>query len=333
MQDFRSNLPFKLVAATEILTEAFLLELGVEQDIVRTVMERRDQLFRELTHNDNPNAPYVASMIREALADPSGLENAVFFGFKSLGFQTTKIGDRGKPDGVATATLGVCPSTKKRLDYSITYDAKSTKRDKIKAQDIKTAACVRHRKDYDADYSVVIAIDFEGSDNPDSAASKEAKQQRVTLIKANDFWKLVLIAIPNQLNYSDYRNLLENCHTVIETQEWIDQIAHRKIQKKPIRELLETTAELARKDTEPPNIHAVRAKNKELENHSIDDLMSLVRSLENLVPRLISIDKKGSISLETNPERIIESMNRVLENQIPPEYSDLFLRAFETLHK
>ncbi|MEA2036273.1 MAG: hypothetical protein U9O94_02105, partial [Nanoarchaeota archaeon] len=327
LHDFKSNLPFQLIATTEILTEALMIESGVDQEIVKIVMEKRDQLFRELTYNDNPNAPYVASMIKNALADSSGLENAVFFGFKSLGFNTTKIGGIGEPDGKALAVMGII-NKNERGDYSLTYDAKSTKKDKIKAETIKASACVRHRKKYNANYSVVIAIDFEGADNPESAGNIEAEQQKVTLIRAKDFWKLVLLAIPKQLNYADYNEFFEKCHKVTETTKWINEIEKRSIEKQPIKELLETTYELMQTDIEPPNINAIRVKNKELNKLPKNELVSLVKSLNNLVPRHISIDKKENVRLETNPDRIMECINRAVE-AIPQEFSDMFMKVFE----
>ena len=102
-EEVKTILPFQLIATTEILTEAYLIELGLDEDIIRNVMLRRDSILRELTFSDRPNTPVVAQLIQDSLADSVGLEDALFNAFNSLGFETTKLGGKGKPDGKAVA--------------------------------------------------------------------------------------------------------------------------------------------------------------------------------------------------------------------------------------
>src|SRR5690606_17627521 len=125
-----SLLPFQLIALTEILTECFLLDSGIGQDEAKDIIYKRDAILRELTFSDKPNAPFVASLLSASLGDSSGLEKSVTEAFNSLGFESTKIGGNGKPDGKAVAYLGPLNSPE---NYSVTFDAKSTSKDKIKA--------------------------------------------------------------------------------------------------------------------------------------------------------------------------------------------------------
>lgn len=339
-EEVTSLLPFQLVAITEVLTEAFLVETGINQEKIFEIMWRRDQLLRDLTFNEKPNAPFVSQMIQASLSDSGGLEDAVFSAFDSLGFVTTKLGGKGKPDGTAVAFLGVRESVKKREDgvrervkkredYSIVYDAKSTSKGRIKASDARISAIARHREDYKADYTVIVAIDFEGADDKDSAISKEAKSHKVSLIRAKDLATLTLIASPKQLSWLDFRDLFENCHTVIETSKWVDKAKEREVKPGPIKELLETAYELAKTDIEPPELGAMRMRNEELKKYSKEELRTLVESLRRLVPSLISL-QGDIVSLQVTPDKIISALNKVVQTNIPPDLVEAYLKVFKT---
>ncbi|MDD4899253.1 MAG: ATP-binding protein [Candidatus Omnitrophica bacterium] len=331
-EEVNSLLPFQLMAIAEILTEASLIESGIKQEQVRDIMERRDQLLRELTFNEKPNAPLVSQMIQASLSNSSELEDSVFSAFSSLGFETTAIGGKGKPDGVARAILGVRVSGGKREDYSLVYDAKSTKKERIQAGTARISGAVRHRDDYKADYAVVVSIDFAGGEDQNSAVSKEAKKHKVTLIRASDLATLVLIAAPQQLCFLDFKDLLDKCHTVKETSKWIEDAKKRKIKRGPIKELLETTYQLMKTDKEPPELSALRMKNKTLGRYSKDELRSLVESLKRLVPAMISLDL-DVVSLQAPPDKILSCIDKALPTGLPKDITDAYLQAFETKKK
>jgi len=256
-EDVKTILPFQLIAVTEILTEAYLIELGIDQETVKTIMLRRDTLLRELTFSDRPSAPAVATMIRDSLADSTGLEDALYSAFNSLGFETTKKGGKGEPDGIAVAILGY-RGDKKSADYSLVYDAKSTSKEAIKAGTAQISGLLRHKQNYKSDYAAVIARDFEGADDPDSSISKEAKQHNICLIRAKDLIKVVMLSAPKQIGLIELENLFKSCHTVIETSAWVNKLRDKQVDRGPIKELLDVVFELQKKDTEPPEIAAIR---------------------------------------------------------------------------
>lgn len=320
-------LPFQLIALTEILTEVSMIELGIPEDQVKDVIYRRDNLLRELTFSDKQNAPAVASLINATLNDPEGLEDSLIKAFAALGLETTPIGGNGKPDGIAAAYSGHKNSSE---NYSITFDAKSTKKNKIMASTAHISGVDRHRKDYDSNYAVVVAIDFQGSDNPESAVNKEAKNLKVNLIKAADLIKLILLAGPKQLSFKHLRTLFENCHTTIETAKWIDELETSEISRGPIKEILEATAGLVRNDTERPDISSIRVELKykfglELKR---EDLQNIIQSLETMVPNYVSLEG-NLVSLQNKPEIILKALNQQSKDQnIPYEYRKLYLDAF-----
>lgn len=331
--EIKTTLPFELIALTEILTEAHLIELGVDEETTLQILKRRDQLLREFTYSDRPNAPGVAIMLRDSLADSIGLENAVYHAFNNLGYETTQIGGKGTPDGRSVARLGYKVEGVSS-EYSLVYDAKSTGKERIASATAKMATSVRHRTDYKANYSCVIAKDFEGADDPDSAVNKEASQQKVSLFRAKDFIKLLLVSAPKQLGLLDLEDLFKNCHTVIETAKWISDLENKEIKKGPIKELLETVFLLQKDDTEPAELAAIRHKMKDTYPHlndiSKDDIRSLVLSLERLVPGYLSLENE-IVSIQAKPEKILDSINHVTAHDIAPEFRSAYISAFDDM--
>ena len=162
IDEYKSKLPLQFVAITEVLTEAHLYELGLDEQIVNSIIRRRDNTLRELSLSDREGSPAVAQMLKDAVADPTGLEDAVYRALLALGFEATQIGGKGKPDGVATAVLGFSAQDVNE-SYSLTYEAKSTGSKKISAKTAGLATINNHKKNYRAQYAIVVAIDFEGA--------------------------------------------------------------------------------------------------------------------------------------------------------------------------
>jgi hypothetical protein len=326
MDEVKSTLPFELIALTEILTECFLIENGINQEEVYSIMRRRDDILRELTFSDKPNAPFVAALLQASLGDSTGLEESVKQAFVSLGFETSKIGGPGKPDGKANAYLGPVGSSD---NYSITYDAKSTAKDKIKATTAHISGVDRHRDDFKADFAAVVAIDFEGADDPNSAVNKEAKKHKINLIRAKDLSALIILSSPKLVGLKELRDFFENCHTVTETTNWIKRIRDREVNRGPIKELLQTAYDIIRNDKEPANLNALRYANAELKKHSVEELRTLAQSLERLIPGFINI-ANDVISLQAPPDKILGAINQTFATDIPPAFMDIYLKAFST---
>lgn len=324
IEDIKSTLPFQLIALTEILTECFLIEGGINQDEVKDIMWRRDAILRELTFSDKPNAAFVGSLLLASLGDSSGLEESVKQAFNSLGYETSKIGGNGKPDGKANAYLGPIGSAE---NYSITYDAKSTGKDKIKATTAHISGVDRHRDDYNANFACVVAIDFEGGENRDSAVNIEAKKHKINLIRAKDLSALVLLSSPKLVGLKELKTFFETCHTVIETSGWIQAIKEREVNRGPIKELLESAFQIIKTDNEPAHLQALRHSNPVLKKHSLEDLRTLTQSLERLVPGYINISN-DIVSLQAPPEKILSAINHTFTTEVPAEFLDIYLKAF-----
>lgn len=325
IDEVKSLLPFQLIALTEILTESIMLENGMSQDDVVNILKKRDDILRELTYSDKPNAPFVAQLLMDSVNDINGLEDSVNKAFNSLGFESSRIGGNGKPDGLASAIIG--PQNDPQ-NYSVTFDSKSTEKERIMASTAHISGVKRHKEDYKADYCCVIAIDFQGADDPESAVNKEAKSNKVTLIRAKDLAKMVLLSTPKQLGLNDLKNFFETCHTVIETSDWIEKLGMKKVERGPIKELLETVYSLNKEDTEPAHLFAIRQKNSTLNKYSVDKLRTLVTSIERLVPGFIHLNN-DIVSINVPPTKIIDAINKIATD-VPDDFSAMYLAAFRS---
>ena len=327
IDEVKSLLTFQLFALTEILTECILLESGVNQDDVKEIMRNRDLLLRELTYSDKPNAPLVAQLLKDTISDSAGLESSVYNAFNSLGFETTRIGGNGKPDGLAVAYIGPKDSS---TNYSVTYDAKSTGKNRIKAIAAHVSGVLRHKTDYRANYACVIAVDFEGAEDDNSAVNKEAKQNCINLLRVKDLARLVLLSSPKQLGLNELKDLFENCHTVRETSTWIDNLQTKKVSIGPVKELLNGAYKMNKEDSEPASLKALRYAVPELKNYPVEDLKTLVQSIERLVPNYVHLTD-DIISLNTTPDKIMETINKAYTSDVPLEYMQLYLDYYEQM--
>jgi uncharacterized glyoxalase superfamily protein PhnB len=258
-ETFVNKLPLQFFAITEVLTEAHLYELGIDEGYINNIIRRRDITLRELSLSNRVGAPIVAQILKDALADPTGLENAVCDSLTTLGFETSHIGGNGKPDGIAYAKLGYSAEDRNE-NYSLIFDAKSTSKDKIQANTAHLATINKHKKDYNADYAVVVTIDIAGSNDPLSTISRTAGQQKITIIRAVDLIRLLLLSTPKQVGLKKLRGLFDTCYSPIQVSQWIDKIQNEEIKIAHAKELFEVIYELQSKDTEPPELAGIRQK-------------------------------------------------------------------------
>lgn len=130
---------------------------------------------------------------------------------------------------------------------------------------------------------------------------------------------LVLLSSPKQLGLGQLRAFFHECHTVIETANWIKKLREREVSRGPIKELLETVFKQFVTDKEPPHLHALRQQHPTLKKFSIDQLRSLVQSLEQLVPGYISL-QNDIVSLQAPPDKILNTINQTLLQIFPQNF-------------
>jgi len=206
------------------------------------------------------------------------------------------------------------------------------KKEKIMAGTARISAIDRHRRKYEAQFGIVVAIDFQGAKDITSAINDEAKALKVNLIRIRDLVKLILLAGPKQLGLNKIRDFLENCHTVIETEAWINRLETESVERGPIKEILEVAHELTRSDLDVPNVTSIRMqlgfeypKFKKITPERIKDIL---HSLGTLVPGYVSLNGER-FSINNTPEVIMKELNRISsDSNIPIEYYKIYKESF-----
>jgi len=304
------------LAAAEILLEAYLYESSLSPDEVRGLLRRRDELLRAIVRERPRSVVLVARQLRDSVGNKNDLENACHRAFRALGFEVIPMGGSGKPDGLATAVLGVKYSGQsgevEERSYKLTYDAKSSEHQKVKSGDLHLSTVSRHRADCGADYAVVIAPDFETSEGDESKAVKESRQQGVCLIRVKDFADLVVLSGTKPLPLNKVEELFRDCRSPDESRAWVERFREEAAPRPDLRIVLEAIYRLQQQNpTDPPSFGAVKFSESRLSSVSERQIKEWMLALSRLLPELINVyDDK--VELNQTPENIVTQIQQSL---------------------
>jgi hypothetical protein len=334
LHPFASNFPgdksFKNWATVETMTEAYLLDAGLDAENVGAIMEKRDRLMRILVRYVPAAASVVgANILETASTDDRAFEVACERGFRALGMDVTRLGGSGKPDGIAAAHLGLGADREQRK-YSLVYDAKTTMHEKVKAGNLKISSLKRHKELYRSDFAVIIAPDYEG-EGENSAAVIEARQNEVTLLRAKDFADLIEASAVKPLSLARLRELFENCRSPDESCKWIQKFKTEPQRKLPIHSILQTIWELqTEKPKDPASFGAIKWKHPDRFNEFSElDIEIWLKSLQKLVPEMINVSSK-SVALNQSPEITCSQIRHALEEMRDKELGKALEEQLDT---
>lgn len=321
-------IPLESMVITEVLTESHLYELSLDESMVNEIIKRRDSTLRQLALSDKMGIPTAAMFLKDSLDNPSGLEEAVARVLTVFGFEVTPIGGNGEPDGKAEACLGFNEEGKNK-SYSLTYDAKSTAKNKIAAATAHLSGLRRHRETYKADFSLEVAIDYQGSDDEMSAISVEAKNEKVTMMTAKDLIKLLLLITPKQIGLDKLRELFETCYAPQDVHQWIENVEKMEVEKPPYYELIDIVYELQKTDSEAPELSIIRYKLKEKmkKDYSKMQVREWLGLLSNLIPGSVTIDG-DYVGVQASAQIIKERVHKAI-NDMPLGYQPLYDEIFK----
>jgi hypothetical protein len=246
------GLPLEMFAMAEVLLESHLQQAGLRQQQIDEVMTTRDQLLRHVAQESGRRtALAIANALRNARNDENQLEIEVVEGFRSLGFDATRVGGKGKPDGVAKAHLSVDANGNPRR-YAVTLDAKSKKKEgaKLKTKNFGVATIARHRDEAQCDHAVVVAPAFEHTAGKDSALAKDIQSDRdstaangkprtIVAIHVDDLARLVQLRPVKRLGLEKIRDMLRTCSLPEQCKAWIDKVEKEKVAKPPYKKIVE----------------------------------------------------------------------------------------------
>lgn len=246
-----SGLPLEMFAMAEVLLESHLHQAGLKQDQIDVVMTTRDQLLRYVAQESGRRtALTIANALRNARNDEDKLEIEVVEAFRSLGFDATRVGGKGKPDGVAKAHLSPSADNKARR-YATTLEAKSKRKDgaELKTKTFGVSAIARQRDDAQCEHAIVVAPAFDHTPGKDSALAKEIKADRdstaasgkprtITAIHVDDLARLVQLRPFKRLVLARIREMFQTCSLPEQCKEWIDKVEKESVVTPPYEKII-----------------------------------------------------------------------------------------------
>ena len=332
-----SGLPLEMFAMAEVLLESQLHEAGLKQDQLDSVMSARDQLLRYVAQESGRRtALTVANGLRNARNDEHRLEIEVVEAFRSLGFDATRVGGKGKPDGVAKAHLSPGADNKPRR-YAVTLEAKSKKREgaKLKTKTFGVSAIARQRDEAQCEHAVVVAPAFDHTAGKESALAKEIKADRestaangrprtITAIHVDDLARLVQLRPIKRLGLARIREMFQTCSMPEQCKLWIDKVEKESVAKPPYEKIINAIHALQQEyDLAAVEYGALRvALGKETPPYKVstnEEVMELCKAMAAMASYEISATER-TVELNQSPANVLAAIESATKAHLPEKF-------------
>ena len=160
-------------ALVDLLTDAFMVDLGIPQEQLDEIRDYKDRAFRLVAQVRRRSATQIASLLMSTTAHARGFERIIGDALEHIGFSVQRLGQSGQPEGLASAV--VSPGLNDaRVAYKLTYDAKSSSSGKSTTHNVGVAGLARHRQDHGANHTLVVSPGFSSG-----ALEKECETARL----------------------------------------------------------------------------------------------------------------------------------------------------------
>lgn len=320
-----TGLPLELFAMAEVLLESHLHQAGLKQDQMDLIMTARDQLLRYVAQESGRRtALTVANGLRQARNDEDRLEMELVEAFRSLGFDATRVGGKGKPDGVAKAHLSPGPDNKPKR-YAVTLEAKSKKREgsKLKTKTFGVSTIARQRDEANCDHALVVASAFDHTPGKDGALAKEIRADRastaasgkprtITAIHIEDLARLVQLRPVKRLGLARIRNMFHVCSLPEQCKQWVDEIQNETVVKPPYARIINAIHALQQDyDMASVEYGALRvALGKETPPYKVstnDELVDLCKAMAAMASYEITATDR-TVELNQSPANVVAAI-------------------------
>ncbi|MBI2273570.1 MAG: ATP-binding protein [Bacteroidetes bacterium] len=300
-------------AVADLLTDAYLLNCGISSEVYYDIAQHRDRVLRALAQIRRSSAAQIITSLTDWTNSVKPFEEIVGDALEYIGFSVERYGGNGEPEGVATAFISPTNENEKSV-YSLTYDAKSTKHKKAQTGNLHIAGLARHREEYNANFAVVMATDFQNG-----ALGAEATSNRVSPLKAATLAKLVAITVGyGPVSLIKLKELF-SIYTPAGVDAWVNSLEEEmknsfSIDLKIFVRALETLITPNRIDI--LGCDSIAQKYRELGGlegkPSRTDIAQLCRGLSLVAPSIIFIDpSKGfDVFLLTKPAMLIQEIQK-----------------------
>ena len=323
----KKSLPFEMLAMSEVLMEAHLYCMGLEENQIRDALGRRDELLRQFVKSTaRRTAGMIALALTEARDDKNKLEEEMRAAFEAMGFSNViRIGGSGKPDGTAEAHLAASEDgTIQR--YKVGLEAKSGQT--VSAHRLDVSALARHMKDYDCDHHLVIGNGFATSTGEDSASvrsinsHKEKTEKTITLMHIDDLAKLIRTVSAKRVGgLRRLRVLFRTCTTPEQSKKWVDQISEETPDNWPYREILNAIWDLAiEQPAEAVEYAAIIAELRHFDppvKMAKEELIACCKAMQ-VMARGVVFARVNTVEIDRRPDLILEDI-RAAVGEYPEE--------------
>lgn len=310
------------VALVDLLTDAFMTDIGIHEHRLIEIRDYKDRALRLVAQVRRRSAAQIATMLKNATAHPKGFERIIGDALEYLGFSVERLGASGEPEGVAAAVVTPA-SGDVRVAYKFTYDAKSSETGRAKTHNVGVAGLARHRKDHNADFTLVVAPGFNSG-----ALEKEARENAVTPMLATDLARLVMATVGyGPFNLVEFRGLF-SLYSPTSVTAWVDGhldgLANQK--RLSLATLIQALTEITAANPDRPDmLHCSQIADvcKRILNDTQFptrvDVAVAINGLALMVPNVISISMSSQdVFLNASPAKIRETILLQL-NSIPDE--------------
>jgi hypothetical protein len=313
-------------ALVELLTNAYMVDLGLDWEQLRKIREYKDQTFRLMARVRRRSGAQIAELLLDAKGEWRGLEVIVSDALYYLGFDVEPIGGNDEPDGVATAPLtpDTIPDSGEYMarKYKFTYDAKFSK-GKVKTSNVGVSGLVRHRKHHSADHVLVVAPEYQGG----SKLLEECEHNGITPMRAADLAKLLMLAAATgPLDMAEFRNVFDLTgpdkvsEWVMETAEKVKSVSPRVSYDRLLRALEDIG--YSAPDAVHTSLIADRIRQMDEEGTTVNrqDVRNIVAGLSVVIPNLVQLASDGGdVFLSASPRQLREAIRRQV-SVLPSEY-------------
>lgn len=332
-----SGLPLEIFAMAEVLLESHLYQAALKQDQIDIVMTVRDQLLRFVAQESGRRtALIIANALRNARNDEDRLEIEVVEAFRSLGFDATRVGGKGKPDGVAKAHLSPGADNKPRR-YAVTLEAKSKKKEgaKLKTKTFGVSTIARQRDDAQCEHAIVIAPAFDHTPGKASALAQEIKADRestapnhrartITAMHVDDLARLVQLRPVKRLGLARIRDLFQTCSLPEQCKEWVDKVEKESVAKPPYEKIINAIHALQQEyDKAAVEYGALRvALGKETPPYKVstnDELVELCKAMAAMASYEITASDR-TVELNQSPANVLAAIESATKTQLAEKH-------------
>lgn len=305
-------------ALVDLLTQAYMVNRGIDRGLIDDAWEYRDRTFRILTQVNRRSAAQITRMLLDSTDHADGFEIIVTEALRHLGFEVEHLANPGEPEGVATAPTPPAQGHKSTV-YSFTYDAKSSQDGKVQTKDVAVAGLVKHRDDHDANHILVVAPDYQAG-----GLVSQCRKHGVTPMRANALATLLMLAATTgPLDLVGFRTVFELADPD-EVQAWVTALVRERQKGKrvPLDVFLSALSKIGYRNPNSVTTSVIADRISQLPGVTWyppeAEVRNLVAGLSVLVPELIQIQGE-QVYLTTTPQKLRDA----IKNQIavvPPDY-------------